>query len=258
VHASAQVCNFKTDIDLKLACKLDSSFNLKGILDSDLKLDSSTANLEPELSSNLNPRVAKFESGSDLKLDPSIIKEFNLNTLANSVKQPQLAPKNYSKHLISLNGILADDLKISNIEQVPLNFNARFSAKARTYEYRAYARPIKPVLASPNTAWLKQTLDISILNQRIHELKALKEFENYTKASEPYDHYRCDIKLFKVEQVSPELYIFKISANRFLRHMVRKLIGELILICRGFTVEQAIKKSYSAPAEGLTLVEVVY
>ncbi len=164
---------------------------------------------------------------------------------------------NPGKFLISLNGILPDDISATAIQEIHEEFNARFDAKSREYLYKIFNRRTRPVLRLDSLHWEKEPLDYERMAAKAHEFIGTHDFLAYTKL-EPGEaakaNYLCTVYESELIRESKLCYKYKIRANRFLRHMVRKIVAELIAVGKG----EEPNKTMMAPAQGLTLVSVEY
>lgn len=163
---------------------------------------------------------------------------------------------NPDKLLISLNSFLPQDMVISKIINVPLEFHARFSAKAREYSYKIFLRRHRPVLRLDSLAWHKGPLDFEKMSARAEEYLGNHDFKDFAK-TEDEDNTFCNIMESSLVKESEICFKYKIKADRFLRHMVRRIVGELIQIGSGGSSSQSSSLK-TAPPEGLTLVKVYY
>lgn len=165
---------------------------------------------------------------------------------------------NPDKFLIGLNGILANDLAATAITEVPLEFNSRFNAKSREYLYKIFNRRARPVLRLDSLHWEKEPLNFELMAQHATKFLGTHDFLAYTKL-EPGEaakaNYLCTVYESELIRESKICFKYKIRANRFLRHMVRKLVAELIAVGKG---EDPQANNAMAPAQGLTLVNVEY
>ncbi len=176
-----------------------------------------------------------------------------------------LDPDKLDKLRYSLNGLLPPDIAVYDIFQVSSGAHARFSAVSRKYEY-IISRHKNPFLI--NRAWFnKQSLQIELLQQGAHILLEYNEFGCFTKTHNQASNYRCNIT--QASWVTDnDLLIFSITANRFLRNMVRAIVGTLTEIGRGKISVAEFRKiiesgdrrlaGMSVPAAGLYLGSIVY
>jgi tRNA pseudouridine38-40 synthase len=164
-----------------------------------------------------------------------------------------------------LNGLLPNDIAIKNILPVHEQAHARFDATLRTYEYRIVAEK-NPVLHGLVTYYYKP-INIEILNMAAKTLIGEHDFASFCKVKTDVSHYRCTVTEAVWKQKDDKL-VFHISANRFLRGMVRALVGTLLDVGSGKTNLSYFKEVLSAknrkqagmnaPPEGLFLTEVHY
>lgn len=165
-----------------------------------------------------------------------------------------------------LNSFLPPDISIKQIFPVKEDFHARFDATYRTYEYyiSLYKNPF-----TQESAWQhwKKSLDIKAMNEAC---KILFEYEDFTSFAKLKTDNKTNIcKMYKAfwEQNGSELK-FTVSANRFLRNMVRAIVGTMVEIGSGKIQPEDLRKiiedkhrnsaGTSAPAHGLYLVDVGY
>lgn len=164
-----------------------------------------------------------------------------------------------------LNRILPNDIAAINLYSVPDNAHARFDAHARTYHY--YITCAKNPFRRYHAYYHSRPLDVEQMNAAAALLLQHEDFTTFSKVKGDTTHYRCSIYEAVWRQQGEEL-VFTIRANRFLRGMVRLLVGTLVDVGRGkLTVQQfgqiitsqdRSKSSGAAPAEGLFLAKVEY
>lgn len=169
------------------------------------------------------------------------------------------------KTIFSLNRILPKDISVFNIYEVQLNKHARFDAKIRTYEYRIST--IKDPFYNETTAFIPAEYNLELLNFASDILLTYTDFTSFSKLHTDAKTNNCDItEAHWVKEKS--VVIFKITADRFLRNMVRAIVGTLLDVNSGkINLEEfkAIIKAKdrnqagkSADAEGLFLVDIKY
>lgn len=170
------------------------------------------------------------------------------------------------KHLVyKLNSFLPKDIAIQDIFKVKADAHARFDALSRTYLYRITLK--KNVFTFNNTLYMKQDLDVDKMKEASKILFEYKDFQCFSKSNTDVKTYYCIIMKADWFFNDEELH-FVIKADRFLRNMVRAIVGTMINIGLGkFNVEDlhAIIKSknrskagYSVPAHALYLTHVEY
>ena len=164
-----------------------------------------------------------------------------------------------------LNKMLPESIAVQNVFNVRMDQHARFSAIQRTYRYFIHAEK-DPFLTEQSWA-ITQALDIKKMNDAAQLLIGEKDFSSFAKTNTDVKHHICQIyhaQWFKQEKG----FVFEIRANRFLRNMVRAIVGTCIevglhkLTLQEFekiiSVKDRIKASKSAPAQGLFLWKVEY
>lgn len=135
--------------------------------------------------------------------------------------------ENISIFLFKLNNMLPNDIVIHNIFKVNKNVNARFDATNRTYEY--HISKSKNAFIFDTSLKLNQKLDIDIMNNACQILLDNNDFECFSKVRTEVNNFNCDITFANWTE-SDTSYIFTITANRFLRNMVRSIVGTMIEI----------------------------
>jgi tRNA pseudouridine38-40 synthase len=164
-----------------------------------------------------------------------------------------------------LNKMLSHDIVIYTIFKVNNEFHARFSALWRTYTYTLSLQK-NPFLQE--TTWLySYPLNIEAMNNAAALLQTYTDFTSFSKLHTDVNNNNCTITYAKWEQKG-DLLIFTITANRFLRNMVRAITGTLIDVGRGKTsipefctiIESKNRQNAgtSIPALGLCLVDIGY
>lgn len=170
------------------------------------------------------------------------------------------------KNLVyKLNSILPKDIAIAAIFEVEPEIHARFYAKSRTYHYKISTS--KNVFDYDFAYLVQLPLDIKAMNEACKILLEYKDFQCFSKSNTDVKTYNCDIKEAFWTQNSNQL-IFTITADRFLRNMVRAIVGTMVNIGLGKIKPNDLHKiiasknrseaGFSVPAHGLYLVNIVY
>lgn len=175
--------------------------------------------------------------------------------------------KNVTDKLVyQLNSFLPTDIAVKRIFSVKDDFHARFDATFRTYEYYI---SLKKNPFTQDSAWQiwKRDLEISRMNEACKILFEYKDFTSFSKLHTQNKTNNCKIDKAYWEQNGSELK-FTISADRFLRNMVRAIVGTMVEIGSGKLEPSDLRTiiedknrnaaGTSAPAQGLFLVEVGY
>lgn len=170
-----------------------------------------------------------------------------------------------TKTIYHVNAILPKDIVVKNITHVTDDAHCRFNALHRSYRYC--------ISTEKNPFLLEQAyhypfvLDVNAMNECANMLLQYSNFESFAKKNSQVFTYEC--KIFKSEwTMQNSLLEYNVMGNRFLRGMVRGLVGTMLLVGRGkYSVanfkeiiesHNASKTDFSAPAHGLTLMQVEY
>lgn len=165
-----------------------------------------------------------------------------------------------------LNRILPRDISCGRAEHVSEEMHARFSAKRRTYRYFIHTQR-DPFLRhySVETHW---KLDFEMMNKAAQWLTTQNDFKAFCKAGTDVKTTLCQVSTAQWVSTSPTTWYFEISANRFLRNMVRAVVGTLFEVGRHrMTLEQFQQvvatgtrsdAGESMPAHGLFLWDIEY
>lgn len=164
-----------------------------------------------------------------------------------------------------LNSLLPKDISIQSIRKVKPDASARYAAVERTYQYRITRRK-NPFLEGLAWHYFKP-VDIQTLNKAAALLVGEHDFECFSKVKTDVNHFICDIKKASWKEEGDGLE-FTITANRFLRGMVRAIVGTLLDVGSGkislkeldIIIKSKDRKKAGAnvPAHGLYLVRVKY
>ena len=174
-----------------------------------------------------------------------------------------------------LNKLLPQDIAVQDIRQVPDDMHARFSATSRTYHYFIHTRK-DPFLQA--YSWhVPYKLDFEKMNEAAKVLLKYKDFTSFSKVNTDTKTNLCDITEAYWSPIeiangtslnSKCLWRFTITANRFLRNMVRAIVGTLVEVGRGritiddmrriIEAKDRCQAGESVPAKGLFLVDIKY
>ena len=165
-----------------------------------------------------------------------------------------------------LNRLLPQDIAIQKMEPVSDEMHARFSATSRTYHY--YIHTVKDPFLRAFSCELHYPLDFQLMNEAAAILMTYEDFGAFCKAHADVKTTLCHITAAKWHQISPLAWYFEITANRFLRNMVRAVVGTLIDVGRGRLSLDDFRKviegkrrteaGESMPANALFLEDVRY
>ncbi|RYZ88337.1 MAG: tRNA pseudouridine(38-40) synthase TruA [Proteobacteria bacterium] len=164
-----------------------------------------------------------------------------------------------------LNSYLPKDIAVHDIIPVHDEAHARFDAKKRTYEYHLHLK--KEVFLEGLSWYQHHQLDVDKMNEAAALLKQYDDFECFSKIATDVSTFRCEIFHAGWQQVGDRL-IFTIIADRFLRNMVRAIVGTLVNVglhkidldgVRAIIESKDRSKAgFSVPAHGLYLTEIEY
>jgi tRNA pseudouridine38-40 synthase len=129
-----------------------------------------------------------------------------------------------------LNRLLPQDIAIQKMELVSNEMHARFSATSRTYHY--YIHTVKDPFLRAYSCELHYPLDFQLMNEAAAILMTYEDFGAFCKAHADVKTTLCHITAAEWHQTSNSTWYFEITANRFLRNMVRAVVGTLIDVGR--------------------------
>jgi len=130
-----------------------------------------------------------------------------------------------SNFLYKLNSILPLDISANRCVSVPINLHARYDAIERKYIYKIHSRK-NPFLSGFSYYYGKQ-INIENLNKASKLIMSKTNFKSFCKAKSDVKNYKCNIKNAKWTS-NDEILVFEIIADRFLRGMVRAIVGTML------------------------------
>jgi tRNA pseudouridine38-40 synthase len=167
--------------------------------------------------------------------------------------------------LHKLNSYLPKDIVIYDIIPVHDDAHARFDAKKRTYNY--YITSVKDVFSQEESWYYHQNLDVELMNQAAKILLNHTDFQCFSKVNTDVNTFNCTISEAYWTKENNQL-IFTISADRFLRNMVRAIVGTLVNVgLHKITLsdfnsiienKNRNEAGFSVPAHGLFLIKIEY
>ena len=175
-----------------------------------------------------------------------------------SIDCPRLAFK--------LNCLLPPDIAVSEVKAVAPDWHARFSALTRTYHYHIITR--KDVFRHPYALRLYFPLDVERMNEAAGLLLSHKDFGCFCKSHSDNKTNLCTVSEARWMTMEDGTLVFRITANRFLRNMVRAVVGTLIEVGKGkmdigdfrqvLLSGKRTEAGESVPAKGLFLEKITY
>lgn len=161
--------------------------------------------------------------------------------------------------LLGINQLLPHDIRVTAVETVADEFHARFDAKGKTYAYRIWNGEVANVFAAETHAHVAQPLDVALMHDAAQALIGTHDFKVFTVADPEVSSTVRTIDSISVVR-NGERIILTVSADGFLRSMVRRIAGSLIEIGRQKMVKDRLftEARWTAPAKGLVLLDVRY
>jgi tRNA pseudouridine38-40 synthase len=176
-----------------------------------------------------------------------------------------MLPMELEKFTFKLNCMLPADIVIQKISEVPNDLHSRFSATSRTYHYHIHQ--FKDPFLNETSWQLLAPLDVALMNEGGKFLLTQTNFKSFSKTPSNGSNYTCELTEAVWTEKDGRLQ-FTISANRFLRNMVRAIVGTLVKLGSGKISLDTFKEivqnqdrrlaGKSAPACGLFLTDIIY
>lgn len=167
--------------------------------------------------------------------------------------------------LFALLGVLPRDISVWDLEQADGEFHARFHGKSRQYRYQVVTRPSP--LWERQAELLLEDLDYEAMYSCAGMICGVHDFESFTKSGPDRERTECEVMVSAFAR-RDHLLIYRIRANRFLHHMVRRLVGTMLQVGRGklgvddfenlLNSPTPERNGHGAAAKGLILEKVEY
>ena len=182
----------------------------------------------------------------------------------------QVAHFDYEKEINNdfiyrVNSVLPNDISINSIKEVKDDVSARFDAISREYIYKIHT--FKSPFLNHLSFFYKTKIDVDLINETCSQLMAYSDFQSFSKVKTDVNNYNCKIKTAHIKKIN-NTYLFTISSNRFLRGMVRAIVGTLLQVNENKKSLSMFDKIIlgkdrklagpSVPAHGLYLSKVKY
>ncbi len=165
-----------------------------------------------------------------------------------------------------LNRLLPQDIAVQKVEPVIDDMHARFSATSRTYYY--YIHTSKDPFLRHYSCEMHYQLDFALMNEAARLLLDYGDFGAFCKSHTDVKTTLCHVSRAVWHQTGPSTWYFEITANRFLRNMVRAVVGTLIEVGRGRLSPEGFRRvvegrqrsaaGESMPGNALFLVNIEY
>ena len=172
----------------------------------------------------------------------------------------------FNNLVFKLNKLLPHDIAVQEVRQVSDDIHARFSATSRTYHYFIHTHKAPFLFAY---SWqIPYKLDFGKMNEAAQVLLEYKDFTSFSKVNTDTKTNLCDIKEAYWTEIATDQWRFTITANRFLRNMVRAIVGTLVEVGRGkmniedvrriIEAKDRCQAGESVPGKALYLVDIKY
>jgi tRNA pseudouridine38-40 synthase len=167
----------------------------------------------------------------------------------------------------ALNSLLPRDVVVLDVQDVQADFHARFSALGKVYAYRIVNRPVRAPLRSRYAWHIPQALDLAAMRLAVGYLQGTHNFKSFQASGSEVKTTTRSLMQLTVTHERDEMVI-SCTADGFLRHMVRNIVGTLVEVGRGARSPADIQRildgrdrqlaGATAPPQGLCLVQVLY
>jgi tRNA pseudouridine38-40 synthase len=160
----------------------------------------------------------------------------------------------------ALNAALPEDVAVVGAEEAPPDFNARFSARSRSYRYRIWRSRTRSPFEARRSWWYPKPLDVQRLEAQAASILGKHDFRALTRTE---THHKTFVRTVEAARWidDGDVLLFEITADSFLRHMVRTLVGTMI---DGIDLAPLLEgraranAGRTAPSHALYLVSVAY
>ncbi len=188
-----------------------------------------------------------------------------IGQVANFLCSTTLTPDIFQK---GLNSLLPDDIIVKQCAQAEESFHARYDAKSKTYQYKIRNQPLPGAIGRQYTWHIRQKLDIHPMQQSVKHLMGAHDFKSFEGTGSPRSHTVRNIMAASIRLSNQNKLIFEVTADGFLRYMVRNIVGTLVSVGDGKitpdefkTILESKNRNHAgatAPPHGLCLMAVNY
>ncbi|HET7647289.1 MAG TPA: tRNA pseudouridine(38-40) synthase TruA [Gaiellaceae bacterium] len=128
----------------------------------------------------------------------------------------------------ALNTALPQDVAVVAAERAPDGFHARFDARSRSYRYRVWRRRERSPFEAGRSLWWPRRLDVPALDERAQAILGEHDFRAFTPTETQHEVFVRVVERARWLEVDEDVVCFEITADSFLRHMVRALVGTML------------------------------
>jgi len=168
---------------------------------------------------------------------------------------------------LGINTALHEGIVVLWVKPVEDEFHARFSALSRSYEYRILNRPVRPAINRQYLTWILRPLDQDAMHEAAQLLLGTHDFNAFRSSQCQAPHAQRTMLQAEVEREGDEI-ICRFTANAFLHHMIRNIVGTLLKVGHGKEpvswVQHVLlsgdrkQAGMTAPPQGLTFTAVTH
>jgi len=176
-------------------------------------------------------------------------------------------PLSPDEWLRALNATLPEDISARSVERVADDFHARYSAVRKLYAYRILHRSERSALERGRAWHLYGKLDLDVMREAAGHLVGKHDFSSFQGHPTDVENPICDLQRLEIV-LDQDIVRIEIEADRFLKQMVRAMVGTLAEVGQGKRKPEEMKQildakdrraaGYTAPAHGLYLIDVTY
>lgn len=144
-----------------------------------------------------------------------------------------------------VNALLPESVSVLWARRVPLDFHARYAALERSYRYVLITRPVRPALAAHYAGWTHVRLDVESMRQAAQGLLGEHDFSSFRSSECQAKNPLRAMRGLTIERERDRID-FLLSANAFLHHMVRNIVGSLMQVGKGAQPPEWLRKVLDA------------
>lgn len=169
---------------------------------------------------------------------------------------------------VSLNGLLPKDIAVLSVKEVTEEFDSRFTAKKKTYQFRFYVSRYELPLLEKGAVRINEYANLEQMNNACKFFVGTYDFSSFVAAKSGKTDFVRTVYDAKIVNVGDGIFAFEVTGNGFLYNMVRIMFGTLLKVGYGKMKPEEIKNIIDAkdrkkagktmPAKGLILKNVVY